>query len=333
MRRNTYEQRLIIVILLMAMTLSACTAGNTSLATPTLTQVISTATTAALPSATPIPTATAVPVTAQAATPLPEFNGDRAYEDVLYQDSLGPRTPGSEAHDQAVKWMQETLEEAGWSVELQETTYAGQPVRNVIAKRGSGKPLTILGAHYDTRLVADRDTDPAKQSQPVPGANDGASGVAVLLELARVLPADLPGQVWLAFFDSEDQGQLPGWDWIFGSRAFAQSLTVMPDAVVIVDMIGDANLNIPHEQNSNAELLRQIWEVAARRGHDNSFLNRPGYSMLDDHTPFLELGIPAVDIIDFDYPYYHTTGDTPDKVSAQSLYAVGDTLLYWLIEK
>ena len=102
---------------------------------------------------------------------------------------------------------------------------------------------------------------------PVPGANDGASGVAVLLELARVLPADLEGQVWLAFFDSEDQGNLPGWDWILGSRALANSLTDKPDAVIVVDMIGDANLNIPQERNSDPGLTAEIWDTAARLGY------------------------------------------------------------------
>jgi glutaminyl-peptide cyclotransferase len=330
-------RRSITVIVFFALALStafsACTAGSTPTA-PAAPSV-----TAALPTDAPTateaaPAATASPAATAAETaPPPAFDGDRAYEDVLYQDSLGPRTPGSEAHDRAVMWMQSSLDEAGWSVDLQETIYRGQEVRNVIAKRGSGKPLTILGAHYDSRLVADQDKDPAKRTQPVPGANDGASGVAVLLELARVLPKDLPGEVWLVFFDSEDQGQIQGWDWILGSRAFAESLTVQPDAVVIIDMIGDANLNIPQEQNSNKDLVRQIWDVAAKRGHGDAFLNKPGYSMEDDHTPFLEKGIPAVDIIDFDYPYWHTTEDTPDKVSAKSLYAVGDTLLYWLMSR
>jgi Zn-dependent M28 family amino/carboxypeptidase len=156
--------------------------------------------------------------------------------------------------------------------------------------------------------------------------------VAVLLELARVLPKELDKQVWLAFFDSEDQGRLPGWDWIYGSRAFAEALEGTPDAVVILDMIGDADLNIPQERNSDPGLLQEIWAVAAERGHDGIFLPQPGYAMLDDHTPFLEKGIRAADLIDFDYPYWHTVADTPDKVSAESLFAVGDTVLHWLLD-
>ena len=294
-------------------------------ATPTLpppTATVSAGQTQASPAA-----ATAAPALAPAIT----FDAERAYKDVEHQLSLGPRIPGSPAHSQVIEWMQSELTKSGWTVELQETTQDGQPVRNVIAKRGSGAPWTILGAHFDSRMKADHDPDPARINDPVPGANDGASGVAVLLELSRVLPKDLKGEVWLAFFDSEDQGRLPGWDWILGSRALAASLTANPDAVIVVDMIGDADLNIPQERNSDPELTAQIWDTAARLGYGNSFLPQPGYSMTDDHTPFLEKGIRAVDIIDFDYPYWHTTADTADKVSPQSLKIIGDTVGTWLV--
>ncbi|MEW5828997.1 MAG: M28 family peptidase, partial [Chloroflexota bacterium] len=190
-------------------------------------------------------------------------------------------------------------------------------------------PVVILGAHYDSRRVADQDPDPSKRDRPVPGANDGASGVAVLLEIARVLPADsLP--VWLVFFDAEDDGDLPGSDWILGSRAFADSLTVRPQAVVIVDMIGDADLNLYQERNSDPALTQAIWSQAAALGYETAFIPQPKYRMLDDHIPFKQLGLTVVDIIDFDYPYWHTTKDTPDKVSAESLQIVGETLLRWI---
>jgi Zn-dependent M28 family amino/carboxypeptidase len=228
-----------------------------------------------------------------------------------------------------VDWIQAELKQAGWTTSLQETEYAGHPVRNVIATRGTG-PWIILGAHFDSRMVADNDPDPAMHDQPVPGANDGASGVAVLLELARSLPTALPKQITLVFFDAEDQGNLPGWDWILGSSAYAESLTVAPEAVVIVDMIGDASLNIHLERNSSAELMQEIWGTAAELGYQDQFINEYKYSMFDDHTPFLNRGFKAADLIDFDYPYWHTVSDTPDKVSAQSLLAVGDTLWHWL---
>lgn len=260
----------------------------------------------------------------------PKFDGERAYADVQAQMAFGPRTPGSPAHAQTINWMQKELASAGWEVEVQDVTYKNQPVKNVIAKRGTDKgPWIIIGAHFDSRIKADQDkTNP---NDPVPAANDGASGVAVMLELARVLPKDLDKQVWLLFIDSEDQGELPGWEWTLGSEAFVDSLQGKPDSVVIIDMIGDANLNIYKERNSNPELTDEIWNIAAGRGHSDVFIPTPKYSMLDDHTPFLQKGIRAIDIIDFDYPYWHTTQDTADKVSAASLYAVGDTLVYWLI--
>lgn len=284
-----------------------------------------------LPTTVPSPAVAASASIAPDLVPAIAFNAERAYRDLEYQLSLGPRTPGSDAHSKVIEWMQSELSKNGWEVDIQETTQNDQPVRNVIAKRGSGTPWTILGAHFDSRMKADQDPDPSHHEDPVPGANDGASGVAVLMELARVLPADLDGQVWLAFFDAEDQGRLPDWDWILGSRAMAASLTSAPEAVIIVDMIGDANLNIAKERNSDPGITDEVWKIAARLGYGNVFLDQPGHNMLDDHTPFLEKGIRAIDIIDFDYPYWHTVSDTADKVSPQSLKIIGDVVGTWLV--
>lgn len=259
-----------------------------------------------------------------------EFDAQRAFKDLEFQVNLGPRTPGSEAHQAAVEYFSAELTKAGWEVEIQDTTWEGHPIRNVIAKRGEG-PWIILGAHYDSRLAADRDPDPMKQTQAVPGANDAASGTAILLELARTLPADLNQEVWLVFFDAEDQGNLPGWDWVQGSRAMAASLNSKPEAVIVVDMIADANLNIYMERSSDKEYTRQIWDIAAELGYGGNFIPQARHTILDDHTPFLESGIRAVDIIDIDYDYYHTTQDTIDNVSADSLEAVGRTLMRWIM--
>jgi len=277
--------------------------------------------TAPQPSETPPPTVTPVPVA---------FDGQRAHANVQTQVAFGPRIPGTEGHAKVQEWMRAELESAGWQVEVQESEALGHPVQNIVAKRGAESPQIILGAHYDSRMFADKDPDPANHSLPVPGANDGASGVAVLLELARVLPEDsVP--IWLVFFDAEDNGRIEGWDWILGSREFVKNNPVQPRAVVIVDMIGDADLNIYKEGHSNPLLTDEIWAVAQSLGNGDVFIPDYKYSILDDHTPFLEAGIPAVDIIDFDYPYYHTLQDTPDKVSAESLQAVGDTLQAWVM--
>jgi len=260
------------------------------------------------------------------------FDGQRALADVQTQVAFGPRTPGSEGHLKIRDWMRTELESAGWIVEVQETQQLGHPVFNIIAKLNDDEPQIILGAHYDTRLLADNDPDLANRTQPVPGANDGASGVAVLLELARTLPQDIV-PVWLVFFDTEDNGRIEGWDWILGSRAFVDELQFKPQAAVIVDMIGDADLNIYLEKNSDKTIRSEIWNTAASLGYESVFIAQEKHSMLDDHTPFLQAGIPAVDIIDFDYPYWHTIADTPDKVSAESLQAVGQTLWTWINNK
>ena len=258
------------------------------------------------------------------------FDSSRAYADVQTQVAFGPRMPGSAGHAQIREWMRAELESAGWQVEVHESERMGHPIYNIIAKRNAEPPQIILGAHYDTRFFADNDPNLTKRTEPVPGANDGASGVAVLLELARSLPKDTP-PVWLVFFDTEDNGRIEGWDWILGSRAFAEEIPIQPRAVVIIDMIGDADLNIYLEKNSNKVIRDEIWGTAASLGYSDVFINQEKFSMLDDHTPFLEKNIPAVDIIDFDYPYWHTTQDTPDKVSAESLRAVGDTLWHWVV--
>jgi len=258
------------------------------------------------------------------------FDGQRAYTDVETQVAFGPRIPGSDGHTKAQEWMRDELVKAGWQVEIQESVAMGHPIQNIVAKRGDESPQILLGAHYDTRMFADNDPDPANHSLPVPGANDGASGVAVLLELARVLPKDsVP--VWLVFFDAEDNGNIDGWDWILGSTEFVKNNPIQPRAVVIVDMIGDADLNIYKERNSNSDLTNEIWGIAQNLENDTVFIPDYKFSMMDDHTPFLRAGIPAIDIIDFDYPYWHTMQDTPDKVSAGSLQAVGETLQVWIM--
>ena len=260
------------------------------------------------------------------------FDGRRAHEDVKIQVGFGSRVPGTEGHAQIQAWMHSELKAAGWQVAIQTSEALGHPVENLIARRSADPPQIILGAHYDTRMFADNDPDPAKQTAFVPGANDGASGVAVLLELARSLPKEtLP--VWLVFFDAEDNGRIEGWDWLLGSREFVKNNQIQPRAAIIVDMIGDADLNIYKEGNSNPALTDEIWAVAQGLGYGSKFISESKYSMLDDHTPFLEAGIPAVDIIDFDYPYWHTVQDTPDKVSAESLQAVGETLRVWVMQQ
>ena len=259
-----------------------------------------------------------------------QFDGRRAYDHILSQVALGPRPTGSAAGQATGDFIITQLEEAGWQIEIQPFIFKGIPGRNIIGKFGRGS-IILLGAHYDTRPAADHDPDPAQRQRWIVGANDGASGVAVLLELARILPKEeLNHEIWLAFFDAEDQGQLAGWPFSVGSRTMADNLTRFPELVVIVDMVGDADQEIFYERFSTAWLQQEIWAAAAELGYESHFSQQIRHRIVDDHLPFRERGIPAIDIIDFDYPYWHTTADTADKVAPQSLQRVGRTLEGWL---
>lgn len=278
-------------------------------------------------------------------TPAPlVFDGTHAYQKFLLdQMKIGSRPAGSPGARATAEYILAQLQESGWKTETQEFVFRNLTIRNVIGKTGEGRgAVIIIGAHYDTRPRADQDK--TRRDQPVPGANDGASGVAVLLELARTLDrARLESEVWLAFFDAEDNGDLPGcvvnpnpcdsnapWTWSVGSNYMAEKLTVKPESVIIVDMIGDADQTIYYEQNSDKALQEELWSIATRLGYSQQFIKEFKWSMSDDHTPFLQRGIRAVDIIDFDYPYWHTIEDTADKVSAASLERVGRMLEVWL---
>ena len=258
-----------------------------------------------------------------------DFDGERALADVARQVALGSRVPGSQAHREAGDWILGQLQQAGWTTEVQEFEHRGVRLRNLIARAGPEAPGGILlGTHYDTRPQSDRDA--VSPMAAVPGANDGASGVAVLLELARVLPKErLRVPLQLVFFDGEDSGRLDGWPWAVGSTEFVRQGNKLPARAVIVDMVGDADLQLYLEGNSDPELAAEIWAVAREAGM-SAFIAEPGRNIIDDHVPFLDAGIPAIDIIDIDYPYWHTTEDTLDKVSAASLAQVGETLLAWL---
>jgi Zn-dependent M28 family amino/carboxypeptidase len=257
------------------------------------------------------------------------FDGQRAYEDVKYQAGLGPRILGSEAHENTVNWIISRLQKLNWDIDIQEADISEVSIKNIIAKKGTGVPWIIIASHYDSRLFADQDPTPEGRKLPVIGANDGASSVAILLELARILPDKFNKQIWLVFFDAEDNGNIQGYEWRMGSQYFVDKLNGKPDAVVILDMVGDKNLNIYMERNSNPDLNKEIWGVASKLGY-SPFIPTYKYSLIDDHIPFLDAGIRAADVIDFDYPYWHTTNDTLDKISADSLKAVGETIFKWL---
>jgi glutaminyl-peptide cyclotransferase len=321
--------------LVLIWSLSACGPGQTPTASPTkpaavLPSPIPTATlTTALPTPSPVPTATP---TAVPPTPAPlRFDPDMAYQQILVQCGFGPRSTGSINNELLGEYLLSTLQGYGWTTDIQDSTYRDVLVRNIEARRGQG-PVVILGAHYDTRPYADHDP-PETQNQHILGANDGGSGVAVLLELARVLDIDrVPYEVRLVFFDAEDRGNLDGWPFSVGAEAYAEALDVAPEYVIVVDMVGDEHQALYWEGNSDPELNARIWGLAAKLGYLDVFVPEQRWQITDDHLPFVRRGWPAVDIIDFEYPYWHTTQDTADKVRAESLGRIGHVLEVFLEE-
>ena len=266
-----------------------------------------------------------------------EFDRQIAMQHVVNQVNLGPRHPGTSGHAELIQYITDNLNQSGWKVDIQQAEVNGLEIQNIVASRDETPAQVILGAHYDTRLYADRDLNPQNQKLPVPGANDGASGVAVLLEIARVLPESISG-VQIVFFDAEDQGGINGQDWSQGAAAFVAAFVNTPDAaslksVVIIDMIGDADQQVYYEQASDPLLSKEIWSTAADLGYSDRIIPEMKHNIIDDHLPFLRAGIPAVDLIDIDYPYWHTVEDTPDKVSPESLETIGLTLLKWLADR
>jgi Zn-dependent M28 family amino/carboxypeptidase len=274
------------------------------------------------------------PREAAAATPTPaplRFDAQNAYVYVLEQCGFGPRPTGSTNNHLLGDYLLAEVQEHGWRTEVQEFTYRGVRGRNISAIKGDG-PVILLGAHYDTRPYADYDP-PETQQQYILGANDGGSGVAVLLELARVLDMELvPYQVRLVFFDAEDRGNLDGWPFSVGAQEYAAALEVTPEYVIVVDMVGDDDQALYWEGNSDPGLNARIWELAGELGYQEWFVPEQRWQITDDHLPFVQKGLRAIDIIDFDYPYWHTTQDTADKVSAESLGRIGHVLEVFLEE-
>ncbi|HET9328132.1 MAG TPA: M28 family peptidase [Candidatus Eisenbacteria bacterium] len=269
-------------------------------------------------------------------------DGARAHRRVVFQVDAGPRIPGTPGHRAVRQWIAAELARLGGQVRLQtfvdSTLGAPESLTNLIGrwepKRGADRPPLVLCAHYDTRHIADQDPDSARRGMPVPGANDGGSGVAVLLEVAELLAKRPPPRtIELVFFDGEDQGRTSQAEtYSRGARGYAARLETKPRAAVLFDMVGDRDLAIHPEINSveRAASLASLVVTAARAVRAQHFFDEPRYHMTDDHIPLLDAGIPAVDVIDFDYPAWHTTQDLPDQVAPESLAEVA-RVAAWLV--
>ncbi|HEY7067510.1 MAG TPA: M28 family peptidase [Chloroflexota bacterium] len=267
------------------------------------------------------------------------FDASRAWDDLVNQVNAGPRVPNTPGHDAVRDYMLRELRAATDRVDTQDFTWdvRGTTLKmsNVFALFGPDEPgKVILAAHWDTRPQADQDPNPANRSTPIPGANDGASGVAVLLEVARTLQAAPPPiGVIIMMLDGEDYG--PGVEDMFlGSRYWAMNMVPeRPAWGILLDMIGDRDLHIPREASSETfapAVNARVWQAAQELGR-TEFDNRVGSGILDDHVPIIQAGVPMIDLIDFSYgpnhSWWHTLEDTPDKCSPESLAAVGQVVL------
>lgn len=274
--------------------------------------------------------------------PPPAFDGERAYGYLTDQVAFGPRVPGTDAWRECREYFYAHFDSCGFEVDSQAFAFydpyshADVPLVNVIARHRGGKPnepALLLGAHWDSRPRTDFHSDTSRMHEPIDGANDGASGVAVLMELATLIAMQPPGtNVDLVLFDGEDWGEEGDLDYyLLGSKHFArQGIRGLYRFGIIVDMIGDKNQQIYREVYSERyykPLNDMIWNLAAQVGI-TTFIDLVNYSVIDDHLPLSTAGVPTVLVIDFDYPAWHTERDTPDQCSPQSLANVGTVLTH-----
>ncbi|HJU64446.1 MAG TPA: M28 family peptidase [Gemmatimonadaceae bacterium] len=269
-----------------------------------------------------------------------EFSGERAMEYIRTQLQFGPRIPGSLGHQRTGDWIVDQMRQRADTVIVQSWSHVTQagdtlPLRNILARHNPAASERILYlAHWDTRPVADQAPQPSRRQLPVPGANDGGSGVALLMALADVLKAAPPEiGVDLLFVDGEDYGEFDRakrHDVLIGSTYFAAHLPspdYRPLYGVLWDMIGDGDLQLYQEGYSverAPEVVSLVWETARRLGYSRYFIPQVGQAVADDHLPLLDAGLRVIDVIDIQYPAHHTPDDLIDKVSARSLQVVGD---------
>lgn len=279
---------------------------------------------------------------AAAPAAVPAFSGERALALIEQQCALGPRTPGSPGNRALRAQIMELARGAGLRAAPlcfeAPLGPGGKPLEacNIVVSAGPpGGQRLWLAAHFDTRPWADKDQRPGRRGEPIPGANDGASGTAVLMHLVEILGRTPPGQgVDLLFLDAEDSGAAhDAAGFCLGSRHLARTwgdfghplADGSPRGLVLLDMVGGRGASIPQEGYSLAQApqwTQFVFGRARELGLD-VFVPEPGRAVFDDHVPFLMAGIPAVDLIDFDYPQWHTLDDTPDRCSAATLGQVG----------
>jgi hypothetical protein len=269
------------------------------------------------------------------------FDAERALADVVRQVGFGARATGTQASLETSEWLIQQLTGLGWDVVVQEFSVS-DPLkgRNIVAIRTPQTPsagVAMLATHYDSRLAADEDADPDARTQPAPGANNGASGAAVLLELARTLDVDGGGQtVCLVFLDAEANGGIPGWAPFLGSRQLAAKLSrdvlrcASPRFVVALDQVGAPDARFQPDPATEPWVNQSLWATALEQGFGDRFVAEVAAEAIEgSHTAFSQAYATSL-IADRAYPHARTLADTPEMVSAETLAAVGRTLEVWL---
>jgi len=272
----------------------------------------------------------------------PNFSPERSFGYLTSQVALGPRVPGSESSRLARQMYAAHFQAVGLAVDSQKfVVFDPYSVRettmvNIVARYSDDHDDRILlMAHYDCRPRADRSANPLMRNNPIDGANDGASGVAVLMELANLCKESAPPvDVDFVLVDGEDWGKEGDQNYYsLGSREFARrGIRGKYRFAIVVDMVGDKELNITREGFSNLYnkgLNDMVFQAAQSLGV-TAFRDSVGESLIDDHLPLLAAGVPTVDIIDFNYAYWHTEHDTPERCSPESLAEVGRVLAHVL---
>ena len=282
---------------------------------------------------------------------VPRFDEDHAFSYLVAQCDFGPRNPGSDGYYACLDYLITELDQSANEIILQDFSYQERRynkqynLENIIARFNPDSEFqTVISAHWDTRPWADQEDLRQDREKPIIGANDGASGVAILLELAKIMGENPPPiGVNLVFFDGEDLG-VPGENETYcqGSRFFAKNLPIpRPDEAINLDMVGDKQLVLPIERYSleyHPELVRHLWDRAKDMGLD-AFIGRVDYAIYDDHIPLNEIaGIPSIDIIDFKYPnsyanFWHTMNDIPENCSEESLGQVGALMVDYIYNR
>ena len=292
-----------------------------------------------------------------------KFSADSAYSFIETQLDFGYRVPGTVTHDSCAVWIESKINQYVDTVEIQKgivTAFNGDklPITNIFGKLNpKAKERVLFIAHYDTRPWADEEKEADKINKPIPGANDGASGVAVMLELARVLRANgYQGGVDFLFVDAEDYGMPDSQNngtvdsestWCLGTQYWIENrmpfLDQLPVNAVLLDMVGGKNAKFHPELISklNApQLVESIWTKAIESGYGDFFVKTDGNGITDDHLFFLRAGIPAIDIIENNNPEtgsfnprWHTLKDNIEGIDKKTLEAVGSTLQAWITER